>query len=188
MGYSIVSQVVVLAIVVRLDVSRCPAYIARLVVAIVVYTVDAVLQAWTDANISSKFFKRVSPLLADNDSATSILGKSWVVWIMTPLQHQRPDAIQRRVGLAVSPRAADESIFPETATTLRVTRQQVGSANVTGLPAFTLTFPTTSVFSLNRANCDQSTESLTGMIFSFTHDSIIGNCAVANNVAYETVA
>ena len=73
---------------------RCPATIARLVIAVVVWiAVNGVAQTWAQPNVRNEIFKRFSPAIADMNSATAISIKSTGIGIVAPLDNAFPDIV-----------------------------------------------------------------------------------------------
>ncbi len=72
-----------------------PAAIGWLVIAIIVYSVDAVSGGWSWAHVGKESLERFQPAVADLDTSAAISVESFVVWIPTPCEHCFPDVMFR---------------------------------------------------------------------------------------------
>jgi hypothetical protein len=97
---------------------RSPAAVARLIVAVVVYAVDAVPGAGTVAHVGDEIDEagRAEPAVADSYAAPAVAGIRRGVRVATPGLYARPDFVEPGVRATVGSVSADKVVTPTPAT------------------------------------------------------------------------
>jgi hypothetical protein len=96
-------QYTIISLVATLFSSCCPATVARFIVAVVVYPLQAVRWGWLSSHVGEEVVKRLLPSLAHLDSTTAIVFVTSTVWVVTSLIHGIPCIVLRGMLHTVSP-------------------------------------------------------------------------------------
>lgn len=97
---SLVSNEDILARVVALLHSRAPLAVARLVMSIVVHSLQRVLRGRTAAHVGEECEKTLVPRLANSYASASVVSITGMFWIGTPEPHCDPHIILRSFAFA----------------------------------------------------------------------------------------
>lgn len=89
------------ALVALLLAARCPATVAKFVVAVIVNAVQRVFRGWAPANISQEGFVGLLPLATDGNAAPSVTGIPLMFRVATPLPHVDPCHVLGRPSAAL---------------------------------------------------------------------------------------
>ena len=101
--FAFILQANVVALIDRLLASCRPPYVAWLVVALVVLSLDAVRIAWPEPNVFQESFETTAstPVIADSDSSPSVILKALVSQVAASQDHFPPRSILWAVTHAV---------------------------------------------------------------------------------------
>jgi len=106
LGPAVVRKTTVVALVHVLRALRGPAHVPRLVVAVVVNTINRVFRGWARTNIGQEILERFSPSCTDGNPSASVMFVAFHAWVVAPSLHAVPRQMFRRDlpigGMAVS--------------------------------------------------------------------------------------
>ena len=121
---------------------RGPAAIARLVITVIVDSLNGVLWGGPSSHISKKFLKTV-PSFANLDPAAAIILICGIIFIFATNTHHYPSGIFTRMVFAAGAFSVLEMVSaPETSTAFRVSAQKTAGKNCGSFPTITKTQPT----------------------------------------------
>ncbi len=85
-----------ISLISHLIYSKCPADVARLIVAVVVDSIDRVCYRWSWPHIAEKTLKRLAPLWTHTYTSPAVICERFIVLIQTAIQHVSPCSIFNR--------------------------------------------------------------------------------------------
>ncbi len=94
-SFAIVNNVSVISSIVLLFLHSGPAYIFRLIVSIVVNAINGMLCSWPSAYVIKKSLVALAPFSTHRDSSAAISIKSFILNVLAPTNHCRPNLIFR---------------------------------------------------------------------------------------------
>jgi len=120
-----------------------PNAIRRLIIPIVIFSLNRVFKRWPFPHVEKKAFKRFIPPRANLDSATAISGIGGVFGIVASLLYGSPNCIFRGFIKPMFPIQFSRMLpfFKATPTRPRVSRAERGGQNRSHIPAITFTNP-----------------------------------------------
>lgn len=172
LGRSVNSNAMVVSAVIVLGRPVCPANIARFVIAVVIYAVNAMVWGRLISNIAIKRLKRIYPFFADLYATTSVVFKAFIGWAITSVFHVLPCFVFRRFGHAMSSHSFNGNFFTKASATLHFFGSKAIGSNRNYVSARTAALPSCvfTVFNLFK-NC-QAAKTLAGKINKWWHNKI----------------
>ena len=119
---------------------RTPPAIARRIRAVVVNSIQRVA-LWRFPHVAEKGLKRLTPLIADQNTAASVIGVSGVVWVVAASLHSTPDMVLSSLGHPVRMRASAQRIQLQAAAAFRMAGFQLAARGRDHRTAVTSTYP-----------------------------------------------
>lgn len=150
---------------------RCPAYVARFIVAVVVDAIKCIARFATMreyGNIVMKSHEVVSPLIADSDAAVTVSSVVLALRIGTARDYARPNAVKR--GCCHSMRSTAMPIYFQATTRPGITINQVRCCCNGSRSTIALTEPKNLCVSVtrHRFNRDKFAKTLARYVFAST--------------------
>jgi hypothetical protein len=100
---TIMSQYAIISLVATLFSSCCPSTVARFIVSIVVYPLQAVRRGRLSSHVGEEVIKGILPSFAYLDTTTTVVFITCTVWSVTSLIHGIPGVVLRGMAHGVSP-------------------------------------------------------------------------------------
>lgn len=126
--------------VLRLFRLRNPATVVRLVIAVMVFSLDGVsAMAWTHVGI--EVLEGIEPSLANRDASAAVILKDGRLWPQTSVTHRGPRAMLSRLGHAMSGHPRSGLLSSDTSATRVRPRSQSSSVYDGGITTVAEAFP-----------------------------------------------
>lgn len=121
-----------------------PPAVARLVVAVVVFSLQSVTRGWSFPHTSKEAFKR-APLIAYRDSTSPVTGKIGAFLVEASLPHANPNCVLWPFTFSVGGKTLHLEFSSKASTTFSLSSTKPCSRFYAGFPAITLTKPARTI-------------------------------------------
>jgi hypothetical protein len=146
---TIMSQYAIISLVATLFSSCCPSTIARFIVSVVVYPLQAVRRGRLLSHVGEEVVKRLLPPLAYFDATTAVVFITCTVWSVTSLIHSIPGIVLRGMLHTMSPTSisTETMLQPKATAAFGPPHTQVSTLNNMRTSACADASPTVVLFS-----------------------------------------